>query len=619
MASLLFFKNLYLKSLTPFELLKISKKYKCSFEKKVDSSYLASWKSCLSNNESQELFREYLSFNGLVASDVTLMTSIIDIEGNIDFPIWIKILEEIFCNINFKFEENTKIRKKPFYPLLSPFIDFFSSRFKQNLKTLNIAVRNNLVDQLKSSLYKDLLNLSHEVLFNEFNEFKKGKEGYLKGVEENYLFKKFVLKIFSNKYQDLFLCYPMLARKLATKTHAYLEFITSIFKKFEKDRFEIQYFFDTKIKEIKKLHINSGDIHNGESTIILEFKNSYKLVYKPTNTSITHAYNKFLDWVNIHLGCELRSFNVIDKENYSWLEYIENKECNNLEDVKIYYERAGILSGIAYFLNARDYHYENLIANGNSPILIDHETIVNPIVKNKTKKVKVGNVLDTLLLPNKDKNEPPYIFGFGSSKQIKKNEFIPKIINTNKDNMKKILEIESFKLYKLNKPKFNKKIENLINYEIEFIKGFKQLYDLILEKKSFLLSDNSPLKNFENLKIRFINRPTGVYFKLLTLLNKPEYLKDAIKFGIKIELLARAYAIRRDWSPVLNSEREQILSGNIPVFYSNTLSKNLIVPIGHIADEFEFNAMEAVYHKIKKADYGDYQNQLHLIKEAVVL
>ena len=618
-----FLKKLYINSLTPFELLELSKEYKCNFEKKEEPSYLDIWKKCLSNEGAEEPFNKYLEFNGLNDSDLSLMTSNLTTEEAIDLPYWTKTLEEVFSHINLKPKPNKKSQEKPFYKLLAPFIDFFYSKLTQHIEIQNIKMPSNkVIEQLKLALHKDLINLAHFVFFDEFFEFKKEKGNLTKSFEnenDDLYFQNFVMGILSDKFQALFFKYPMLARNLATRVHYYTKFIIGVFEKLEKDKHEIEYIFNRKITKIKKLHINSGDLHNDESTLIIEFENSNKIVYKPVSSAITGVYNEFLNWINVNLGCELKSFKVIDKGSYSWLEYVENEECDSIEDVKMYYQRSGILSGIAYFLNARDYHYENLIAAGNSPVLIDHETIVNPIIKKLNKKNTAGNVLKSLLLPNIDEGKPPYVYGFGSSVQMEEIGLVPKIKNTNKDSMERVMETTSLKLYKSNKPKLNGHVQNLADYEAEFIKGFECLYNLILDKKIFLISKNSPLKGFEDLTIRFINRPTGVYFKLLRLLNKPQYLKDPIKYGIKIELLARAYSIRGNWSPILNSERKQVLSGNIPAFYTNTLSTNLIASNGQIADEFEFTAMGVINYKIERANSNDYQSQLDLIQEVISL
>jgi type 2 lantibiotic biosynthesis protein LanM len=417
----------------------------------------------------------------------------------------------------------------------------------------------------------------------------------------------------------------MLARKIMTKTYRYIDFVSKMFERLEFDINEIESFFDLTLKNVERLDMNLGDQHNGESTVIIEFENSNKIVYKPTNIGITSAYNQFLNWININLDEDLKTFRVIDKDTYGWLEFVEHLECDSINDVKCYYQRAGVLLGVAYFLNAKDVHFENIIAHGNSPVFIDHETIIGPILKKlykgeeESKSNFSGTILETNLLPIKEINIPHYIYGFGSSIQLESNFTVLKLKNPNQDRMSIMPEEEIKKLYKSNKPLHNQKIENLIDYQLEFMIGFQKLYELILKNKVYLLSANSPVINFCNFKIRFINRPTKVYNKILNILNRPEYLSDSLKYGIKLELLARVYATSNNWSPILDFEREQMLLNDIPVFYINTLDNNVKLSNGESIDIIQLNAVESVYHKIKNACLGDFNNQIKLISDSIKL
>ena len=626
-----FLKKLYLTSLTPFELLAFSKQNDCLLKKREgDFSYLNYLKDSICKKSSDEVFYKYCDFNNLNLADIAFMTSFVDdtIE-EINFPFWISTLEVVMNNMSVTVAKNNNdIEDKAFYQFFIPFIDFFSLILKQNLKTIDITFNQDVFDQLNAVLYDDLFNTAHLVLLEEFSKFKKEEINNVPtNSAEDFYYKKFIDNLYSDRFQGLFRRYPMLARQLSTKTDRFLKFTTNLFKKFKADKAEIECFFNTKLGEISQLNLNSGDQHNGESTVIFEFDNTYKIVYKPTNLAVTFAYNQFLGWVNKSLGEELKSFNVIDKKTYGWLEFVEHVECKTSSDVKLYYERAGILVGVAYFLNARDYHFENVIASGNCPVLIDHETTILPTIKifntqtikDDSNKSLTGTILESLLLPVKNQGVPIYACGLGSSIELEYNCPVQRIENCNKDTMQKAQEMVLKNLYKYNKPRLNNKIENLIDYQSEFKTGFDKIYNLILENKNLLLSKNSPFEYFRDLKIRFINRQTGVYFKILRLLNQPEYLGDATKYGLKLELLARAYATIGNWSSILNSEREQMLLGDIPVFYITTISNNLVLENGQIVDILNLNALESINSKIKKADLDDYQYQMSLIQEAITL
>ncbi|MBB4807372.1 type 2 lantibiotic biosynthesis protein LanM [Chryseobacterium defluvii] len=629
MVKSLFFKKLYLQSLTPFEILEFYNHNNYSVKKKEQLFYINLWKDSISKDGSTESFNEYCIANNLSDTDISLMTSQInDFSSEIKFPLWINELKKVLNKINLQNKKFDVLNKeKPFYQLLFPFINSFYSSFKKNLESLNIALPNqNVINQLNDALYKDLFNVASLVLFNEFNKFIKEEKmcNIINDQDEGFYYEKFVDSVLLNQFQNLFLKYPMLSRKLVSKMSSYLDFVTTMFERFNTDILEIENSFNAELDKINQLHLNLGDQHNGGTTVIFEFKNSYKIVYKPVNVTITKAFNQFLNWIKINSDNELKSFRAVDKEDYGWLEYVEHTECNNIEEVKLYYERAGMLACITYFLNSSDYHFENLIAARDCPVLIDHETLINPQLKrkkmiNKNSSQKIfGTVLETLLLPTGIKDAPSYLSGFGSSLELEQIAIIPKIKNCNKSNMSIVPEVLTKKLYRKNKPILNNKIENLINYQQEFKIGFEKIYKLILNNRTQLLSKNSPLNSFKNLKIRFINRRTSVYFKILKLLTKPEYLEDSIKYGLKLELMARAYNVNGNWSSLLSSERKQMLSGDIPAFYVNTLSNSIILSNEEV-NIFRLNALDNIKSKIKKAGIDDFQYQISLIDEVIAL
>lgn len=623
----LFFKKLYLQSLTPFEILAFFNNKNYPVKREEKSIYINLWKNSICKDGSTKSFDEYCIANNLSDADIYLMTSSIsDFSLEIKFPVWIKELENILSKLILKID-TLKNKEKPFYQLLFPFINFFTSCFENNLTSLNITLPNpNVINQLNDALYKDLYNIASLVLFDEFDKFKKEKKTHklINEEVEDFYYNKFVDSILLDQFQNLFLKYPMLSRQLVSRMSSYLEFVTNMFERLNIDCLEIENSFNIELDKINQLHLKLGDQHNGGTTVIFEFDNSHKIVYKPVNVKITSAFNQFLNWIKINSGNELKSFRVLDKEDYGWLEYVEHIECSNIKDTKLYYERAGMLACITYFLNSTDYHFENIIASGDCPILIDHETLLSAqlirkkmINKNSIEKI-FGTVLETLLLPTGIKDSPSYLSGFGSSVELEQTTIIPRIKNCNKDNMSIVPVILTEKLHKKNKPILNNKIENLVNYQQEFKTGFDKIYKFILSNKLVLLSENSPLNSFKNLKIRFINRRTSVYFKILKLLTKPEYLKDSIMYGLKLELLARAYNINGNWSSLLSSEREQMLSGNIPAFYMNTLSNSITISNKEVSI-FRLNALDNIKGKIKKAGIDDFQYQISLINEIITL
>ncbi|MBU2974977.1 type 2 lanthipeptide synthetase LanM [Zobellia sp. B3R18] len=624
MSDALFYQKIFLTSLLPYEKLKVLKRDENHFDNNSNQhNYLDLWKENICKDASLEAFEKYCEINNLNRDDIFLMTSRLSSCTNIiRLPSWMESLEKIINIIN---RENTKFDRFysdiPFYELLFPFINFTCRELESNLTYAKINLpKSNVLEQIKKNLSKDLLEMSFSVFMDEFHRFlgdDNNKKCRITNQKDDFFYQKFVRQILKNRFRDLFLKYPMLARNMAVKTQKYIQFVSNIFIRFELDKEELTCNFNYEFNEIKKIHFNSGDEHNGGSTVIIEFNNTNKIVYKPSNIAISRAYNNFLEWVNSNLAENLKSFKVIDKKAYGWMEYIENVNCENSDDLKLYYKRAGIILGITYFLNSRDYHHENIIAFGNCPVLIDHETIIGPDIKFSNLNIKSGTVLESLLLPCQDEYRSES--GFGLSNPSNKNSFFIKIVNCNKDNMIKVPQKRLINNQVKNLPSLDGNPVGLLNYKTQIEQGFRKFYDLILINKNLLLSKSSPIEYFRGFEIRHIVRSTSVYGKILHVLNNREYLSDSIKYGLKIEILARAYLKNENCISLLASEREQIINRDIPVFYTNSDMENLVLTNKNKVNIFQSSAIESIRDKIRKASRLDYTNQMKLIRKSLNL
>ncbi|WP_241329985.1 type 2 lanthipeptide synthetase LanM [Chryseobacterium arthrosphaerae] len=609
------FNHLYLKALLPFERINESSVF-IPFSGE-NNKYLEFWKKNIDKDGLEEQFKKYCEAVNINEDDLTLMISN-DFKDNNEIKpsVWIELLQKFLT-----YESILTIKEKnndlPFYDILFPLVDFSISSIERILS-------DNLVNTLQSFFYKDLISSCYNVFLDEFLFFlEKHNYTVIESENSNIYYKEFAQKNISEKYLGLFDKYPMLARILMTKTYRNIQFISKLFERLEKDYNDIENKFQVKLGELDDIILNAGDKHNGETTVILKFAKSYKVVYKPTNLEVTDAFNDLLDWVGDNLAIPLKKFKIINKEEYGWMEFVEYKECETLNDIEEYYEKAGIITGLAYFLSTRDYHYENVIASGNCPVLIDHETIIGPKIKyrikNDTKRLE-NSILESLLLPTDEAGDRE-ICGLGSVAQKKSKTIIsPKIINPNRDTMKKVPQCITQNNESKNIPHLNNVPYHIEDYKDTFISGFIKLYHLILDNKEFLLSEQSPINSFENKKVRFLVRNTEVYFKLLVILSHPEYLKDSTMYGIKQEVLSKAYMVNKHLNTgLLKSEREQITLGDIPAFYINTLSDHLLLENGEKVDLFDMNAMQNLKNKIESASIENCNEQIDFIEESLSL
>ena len=628
--------SIYYQSFTPFEKLDLSIAQIVPGPSPQYQGFMDYWSSTISSKQDEERICKYFQLLELKDDICIQMLGTVQKGSNTTFPAWVHLLNSIFIENDVKDSVALEYADVPFYQLLMPFIRAYHNSMKASDAVLYKEIcSNNFCLQLEEALIKKLSALAEASFQKAFEEYKSKfilKEE--QDSENTIIFKAFVKQNLEDKLCTLLESYPMLGRLLAETTINFNTFISSVLSRFYKDRAEITAHFEYTVvdKKLNKVSVDIGDMHKGQSTLILELNTGYKLVYKPTSAAITIAYNKLIQWVSSKLSIGLKTFRVVDKGTYSWLEFVPNTPCRNENEVASYYEKAGVLLGLTYFLNSSDYHYENLIASGNCPVLIDHETLIQPKVKKVFSKLSEEemrlyeeSVLRTSLLPAvlpKIGLVNGAMSGFGSSRSASTSVWERKMVNVNTDRSTRSIKAITLKYDKLNKPVLNGMQKHLADYQSEFIVGFQLLYRLIQENKAFLLGKNSPLNAFKDKTIRYVWRATNIYAKIKQRLLEAPFLSCATKFGLRLELLAIAYLSKPVMAkalPILNAERQQMLAGDIPAFELKTTSKSLSFETGENVEIFDLDAFSYMQKKILAASEEDCSFQLDIIKEYSLL
>ena len=456
---------------------------------------------------------------------------------------------------------------------------------------------------------------------NEMRDFLLIK---LKGNNSKQKYHEFLETLLSDGFLSLFQEYCVLGKLTSIAIDYWVESTVEFIKRLATDWQELEKTFatDKPLKEVADLSLGLSDSHDrGRSVISLKFNTELKLIYKPRTVSLDVAFYNFLHWCNsISNTIPLKIMKILDKSNYGWLEYIEFHPCQDQNSVKSFYQRSGMLIAIVYALEGTDFHFENLIANGEYPILIDLEGLLQNRIKcineNKKNAVDLGNniiyesVLRTALIPiSLEKLNKAYIFnlggvGIGEEKTVKQ----IKIQNINTDGMG--LEIEEYILKKdANIPVLNNLQISPKNYIEDIVSGFQRIYNLLLSHKEILLTNSSPLMEMSQQKARYLFRNTNTYSKILANSYSPYWLTSGIKRSIALDVLSRAFIAMKNnelFLPILRKELETIEQMDIPCFVSNTSTNNLEISQDNLSSNFfEESSFQMMLNKLKNLDQND--------------
>lgn len=491
-----------------------------------------------------------------------------------------------------------------------PFVDVILTYIEKDTNIYNLELEIAVKDKLICKLLEELSFAAEVTLHSELENFvEKGNTDFDDFTESMIL--------------SLATKYPVLDKILRTKIDNFYNHIQNILFRFKKNLIDIRFTFDLNDIKIIDIDLSLGDGHNGEGTSLVYLSDGTRLIYKPRNISITKSYNSFVDWVNSKLKTDLKTFKVLDYEQYGWIEFVNYEEVKSEKDLQEYYHKAGVLLAVTLLLGSKDCHRENLIASGNNPILIDHETIIQPFFNDKSFrswddkfKLPPFSVLVCDLIANKDSGTPLHIAGYGVNGLVDMLESEMTVVEPNTLNSKRTSRLTSRKIIDKNIPMLDGKYIFANDYKEYFITGFSSTYDMFLNFKEELTSKNSPIKAFFNSEVRYVWRPTFIYFKILKYMRAPYFMSSFEEYNSKLQdLLSKAFKGDNmvNFKFILDFEIKQMINGDIPIFTLRSLDNFL--EGNESLKVFEYNCIENITHRIDLLSLQHKEEQLDYISK----
>lgn len=621
-------------------------------------------------------FQQRLQWDGIDIDTVRPALGKLIAEDVQTLPIWVETLREIIQTASELAGENklvdgTKIPIKPGNPL--PFEDLLLPAIlvarKKLLTCLGYPVifQHNLPLQLtcesaylslERSLLQTLSNLCSKTLDFEFSRFRPFGQNLLnlleKETKSQVYYNAFVQELLQDGLLSFFQKYSVLGRLIATKMDFWVEAIAEFLQRLEEDMSEIQKLFQPKqessleaeeelsrsnsyIGKVTKIKPTLSDAHNqGRHVMALTFESGLKLIYKPKNLTSEVSYNQFLEWCNQQgLPLPFKVIKVLDRDTHGWVEYVEQLPCKNEAAVQRFYQRGGMLLGILYILGGNDCHFENLIASGEHPVLIDMETLMHHDASifvsfseetNAQAEVNqkfLDSVLRTGLLPYwslKNEKIAYDVSGLGNCNYQKTSQRKPvwKFINT--DNMHRGYDKIPVSTPQ-NVPTLNGIELSPNNYLDHLVEGFKQMYSFFIKQREVLINKDSPLVSFQSQQVRFLFRTTQVYFEVLQKTLSPDFMQNGIDRSIELDILSRAFLTGENkpfvWR-IFYAELKSMETLDIPYFKASSDSDALTInsiekPIEHY---FKESSYKQVIWRLQNLNVTDLAQQVALIQGA---
>ena len=622
-------------------------------QQKIIDDRLEKWCQTITKGD-RDQFLKRLSWDSLELDSVRDALGDVSLVERQSLPSWADTLSkameiakaiatDIF-DIN-KFERYQYLDAKnplPFEEIYLPFIEVAKQKISQKIGSSCLLLTDRAYAQLQSGLLKQLTNLFARTLDLEFSLVRAYQGSQLIGLinklqdkSSSKLYEEFVRDLLGDGLLAFFQEYSVLARLAAIATDFWVEATAEFLLRLADDWKRIeQNFAIGELERVVAVKTGLSDPHNcGRSVIIIQFSSDLKLVYKPKNLSLEQNYFDLLAWINQQDAVlPLKTLKIINRSTYGWIEFVEALPCQDLEAVKRYYQRAGMMLCLVYALKGTDCHQENLIANGEQPVLIDLETLLhhrtwsqeeNPEATIVAQLKLMNSVATTALLPGAHtihlagNQQKAFDFSGLGSNDAEISVRSLKWDNINTDNMA-IVEAEIDISPEKNHP-FGENIDaSISNHVEELITGFKQMYSFFRERQEMLLSTDSPITAFCHQKVRLVLRNTRLYASLLQNSLNPKFLRNGVERSIELDILSRSFLNSEskpaNWE-MAAAERQALEQLDIPYVTAYSDSTSIEINSGIIIEEFyDDSSYDDVITNLQELNQENLLEQISIIQ-----
>lgn len=380
--------------------------------------------------------------------------------------------------------------------------------------------------------------------------------------------------------------YPELTRLLTLAQQNWLIVIEELFDRIQRHRTD----GIPPLEKLTAIHFGISDPHDhGRTAAILTFE-EVKMVYKPRSMDGEYGWNYILNYL-VERGLKYDFFlpAVLNFDGYGFMEFVEPTTCHHANEVANCYEKYGAILAIAHAFGTYDLHHENIIVQGDSPVVIDAEPLFRCLLANSEsgekrlqldKNISLENiessesVMDIGMLPHTilsqlDKDGNKHVEFIAGALHAFGNEPMKEYVfcGRGSDNLQ-LLEKQFTAATIPNLPSLQQEPQLPKDYLTEIEKGFRTAHRFLLKNREQILYKDGLLHQLRHLKLRLLLRPTVQYGVVFIRSISLQLLKSSVQRRQKILQDLRILGqLRID--AIDNIEMEEvagIMDGDIPRF-----------------------------------------------------
>ncbi|MFY1697374.1 MULTISPECIES: type 2 lanthipeptide synthetase LanM family protein [unclassified Solwaraspora] len=472
-----------------------------------------------------------------------------------------------------------------FSGLIHPFLAFYEARLRERLaeRTSIAGLRNSLLEALANRL----LSIATRTMLLELNVARL--HGKLMGDTPQERYDDYDRRLLTDPdyLRALFGEYPVLGRCLIEAGRRWVDYTAELFERLAGDEHQLRRvgLLPPSATVVSAFRLDLGDPHHGGRSVAqVTFSDGTDLIYKPRSVAAEKAYAETVAALDRQgLSVPVTAPRVLDCGGHGWCEFVRHAPCVDADELSDFYRRAGSVLAVMLLLGGVDMHMENVIAAGSSFTPIDLETVLQCGELGRSAEDAYGRALDVLnrsvlavgILPARAfggrQRHSVDVSAIGGGEPQAAPRPIPRVVDAYTD-VARIEAVEAVMAGALNRPVVTGGEVQPWTHTSEVVAGFTEAYDLMVAHRSDF---DRLLHGFRDVEVRHLARPTRRYSLFLTESFHPDYLRDANDRDRLLDKLWAAADARPELVPIIESERRQLLAGDIPCFQSIAGSREI--------------------------------------------
>lgn len=394
-------------------------------------------------------------------------------------------------------------------------------------------------------------------------------------------YRQFVADMTGGGVRRLFTDKPVLLRLLATITRQWLETSRELVHRLGNDLPALrEQLLNGGGNEVVGIESGLSDRHNdGRTVSLVTFADGSRVLYKPKDLRLDLAWYALVERLNrAGAPLQLKAARALPRQGYGWTEFIAHRGCADREGCGLFFRRAGAWLALLHLFAATDMHQENMIADGDHPVPIDLEMLLQESRRpsaqdpadqavDAARTTLENSVMAVGLLPAYGRSPDNAVVAVGGLTADWKFQAAVKWENVNTDAMRPRL-VKDGGQFCSNLPHVDGRYAKFADHVHDFIAGFEDYANFLMRQKQ-AADRGGLLDGFAGLAVRKVIRPTRFYHMLLQRLTNHRTMDDGVLWSVQADFLARLADWEADADPsftVQRCERAALLTLNVPYF-----------------------------------------------------